>query len=744
MGDKCIYKGVMVVYALVCMAIEGPRKKWVPKALRDPIALGVVDQASVVDTPPTEVIPDPEGVGVVAAPTVGEEGLKPEAVVEDKIPNNEELAAPADPVISTPETDGVEQHGEGPIDATEAPPPIDATEVPPQAEAAETPSAALAEIAPTGTESLAAAEKNLNAARTKFVDESVKKETARRESRTWWEGLKEKLGAEPHKIRGDKWNKQGYRDAATAYRAAEKEVGEHLLYKIYKTTLDETPGGAQERQEAVLLIRKTFIEQVVKEDKKFKAALSSNKSPSKHKGTIRKLLTTYGKQPKSVRYTLAFTLAGVATLGIGVYGAGFSLGLAGYAGYRGIRAAGGAILTHAATEEYGRRRGKTIEQKYNEDIKAVQARLEIENLENAAEEVRAAITKQALQNKHLGWQKMLLATTLGGATALGSIYADPHFFPQGGAKAPVDMPREVARAPVSAPPTPDSLRVPNAETPSAIATPPEPTALETPPTETPTSPETTPASTPTRATFLGDTKVHPGNTTWSIIKEQLRSNDPAFSKLSGAQQNFVIDAYKDSLQALKPEELKKMGFASGNIDRIFVNNNIDLTFLNDTKLSDNIYTSAGNLTTAEQANIMNYGKPNVPGTVLTPAPVEVATLPPKPSGTVTYGAEQLIPGSPLATDLMLERWASNNIGPGNLTDLIQGRRGMDSTAWQSIQKLPAETIVRFSPDAALSTYAISEHVFEGLQKTLRAFSIKTELPLTTTSVETLIRAGIAR
>ncbi len=764
--DKFIYKGVAVGYALVYMAIEGPRKKWVPKALRDPIALGVADQARVVDTPPAEVIQNPKEVEVVvapptaaevptdaaraalyearnvlnaavakartaellaqdtaqdtlkevdlvavqnawaeaeealtrledaekatrrgawikppegfkmtpntdvrtdvatgearvfvprvddvpdapagdvvppvaAAPTVGEEDRGPEIVVADEIAANKEPAVPADPVIPTTETVGVEQRGEEPIDATEVPPPTDATEAPSTASA---------------EEALSDAKATLEEKRALFVNASADKEIARQKSRTRWERLKEKLGAEPHKIRGEAWNKEDYREAAVAYRDAEKKVGALLMLQALKE------GASTQRK---TLGRAAFINHIIAEDKIFKDALLKE-NPPKREGMIRRLLIAYASQPKSVRYTMAFVLAGAATVGIGTLaGAGFSAALVAYGGWRGVRAVTGLAVSTVATAGLANVRGKFIEKKYKKGIEEIQTDFAFDELGKAAAEVREAITKQALQNKHLGWQKMLLATTLGGATALGSIYADPHFFPQGGAGAPGSASAQMAEsakgsssvndaafaaqeaayaqgssfvndaafaaqeaayaqgssfvndAAFAAQATADAAVIDPLAGPTTPTPPIPPTAPQTPPNaQAPGSapPADLPPASP-RGLFSAGIEVKTGNTTWGIIEQQLLG-DSRFSELSRAQQDFVIDSYKDRLQALPPEQLKRMGFASGNIDRISVNNKINLTFLNDQVHSDAIYTSAGKLTEAQQANIMNYRDTRVPG-----------------------------------------------------------------------------------------------------------------------------------
>ena len=71
-------------------------------------------------------------------------------------------------------------------------------------------------------------------------------------------------------------------------------------------------------------------------------------------------------------------------------------------------------------------------------------------------------------------------------------------------------------------------------------------------------------------------EVKTGDNLWNIIKNQLETNNQ-LAGMTEDQKIMAIDELKDKFAELNPNQLKKIGFTSGNIDKIFPGNELNLT-----------------------------------------------------------------------------------------------------------------------------------------------------------------------
>lgn len=98
-------------------------------------------------------------------------------------------------------------------------------------------------------------------------------------------------------------------------------------------------------------------------------------------------------------------------------------------------------------------------------------------------------------------------------------------------------------------------------------------------------------------------EVTSGDTIWDIIENDARVQS-ILEGLGEEQRAYVIDALKDRLADMSPEELRALGIESGDVHQIFEGNQIDLNeLLNDSELLDQIRKKAENLSEADIANI---------------------------------------------------------------------------------------------------------------------------------------------
>lgn len=78
--------------------------------------------------------------------------------------------------------------------------------------------------------------------------------------------------------------------------------------------------------------------------------------------------------------------------------------------------------------------------------------------------------------------------------------------------------------------------------------------------------------------LVGALEVHKGDTVWGIIDKQLSQIKGAtYEHLGEARKTFTIDSLKDKVAAMSPDDLKKIGISSGNIDKLNIGDKIDFS-----------------------------------------------------------------------------------------------------------------------------------------------------------------------
>lgn len=94
-----------------------------------------------------------------------------------------------------------------------------------------------------------------------------------------------------------------------------------------------------------------------------------------------------------------------------------------------------------------------------------------------------------------------------------------------------------------------------------------------------------------------------GDNTWKILDVYLTDHDSEFAGMTEGQQTHAIDALKDKLKLLTPDQLKEAGFTSGNIDKLRVGDTIDLDKLLGTADADTAMSDASNISVEAQSSI---------------------------------------------------------------------------------------------------------------------------------------------
>ncbi len=101
--------------------------------------------------------------------------------------------------------------------------------------------------------------------------------------------------------------------------------------------------------------------------------------------------------------------------------------------------------------------------------------------------------------------------------------------------------------------------------------------------------------------------VAKGGTLWGGIEAELNRQVLFEGVEKTGQRTYMIDALKDKFAAMSSDELKAIGFKSGNINLIHPGDTIDLTkVLGDAKLLSNVYSQAGMLSPEQISSIENY------------------------------------------------------------------------------------------------------------------------------------------
>lgn len=99
--------------------------------------------------------------------------------------------------------------------------------------------------------------------------------------------------------------------------------------------------------------------------------------------------------------------------------------------------------------------------------------------------------------------------------------------------------------------------------------------------------------------------VEKGDTLWSGIESKLDTQG-LFAGMQEGQRTYMLDALKDKFATMSPDELKAIGFTSGNIDVIHPGDHIDLTkVLGDTELMPDVIHQA-EILPLEQAGSIDH------------------------------------------------------------------------------------------------------------------------------------------
>ena len=108
------------------------------------------------------------------------------------------------------------------------------------------------------------------------------------------------------------------------------------------------------------------------------------------------------------------------------------------------------------------------------------------------------------------------------------------------------------------------------------------------------------------ATLENTASIHEvvkGDTVWGLIE-----NDPRLAAqlagLNPAQQAYVVDALKDTLAEMSPQQLRDIGISSGNIDALQIGDEVNLSSLfEDKAMLESITKNAKGLSPDQMANI---------------------------------------------------------------------------------------------------------------------------------------------
>ena len=70
-------------------------------------------------------------------------------------------------------------------------------------------------------------------------------------------------------------------------------------------------------------------------------------------------------------------------------------------------------------------------------------------------------------------------------------------------------------------------------------------------------------------------EAHSGDSTWKLLGQYLSAKDSHFAGMNEAQKTYAIDALKDKLAAMSPDQLKSAGFGSGDIGKLGIGEHIN-------------------------------------------------------------------------------------------------------------------------------------------------------------------------
>ena len=141
-------------------------------------------------------------------------------------------------------------------------------------------------------------------------------------------------------------------------------------------------------------------------------------------------------------------------------------------------------------------------------------------------------------------------------------------------------------------------------------------------TQTPTNPSPVP---PTGGPSVSISK---GDTVWGVVEKGLGSR-AEFSGLDRAGKDLAIDTYIKKMGGMTPDQLKALGFSSGDINKIQIGEKIQLPVMQDQALFDKAVTDAKALTPEQKVNILKYRAGIISGGLET-----AAYVPPTPEVSV--------------------------------------------------------------------------------------------------------------
>src|SRR3990167_8797685 len=126
-------------------------------------------------------------------------------------------------------------------------------------------------------------------------------------------------------------------------------------------------------------------------------------------------------------------------------------------------------------------------------------------------------------------------------------------------------------------------------------------------------------------------EAHSGDSTWKLLGQYLSTKDSHFSGMNEAERTYAIDALKDKLQAMSPDQLKAAGFGSGDISKLGIGEHINFDKLvggnvaEAMKGASGLSAEAAESITKNNAAILEWAKAH-PGVKLTDALIDSSIL----------------------------------------------------------------------------------------------------------------------
>ncbi|OGI19300.1 MAG: hypothetical protein A3J06_00090 [Candidatus Moranbacteria bacterium RIFCSPLOWO2_02_FULL_48_19] len=122
-------------------------------------------------------------------------------------------------------------------------------------------------------------------------------------------------------------------------------------------------------------------------------------------------------------------------------------------------------------------------------------------------------------------------------------------------------------------------------------------------------------------------EAHSGDSTWKLLGQYLSAKDSHFSGMNEAQRTYAIDALKDKLAEMSPDQLKAAGFESGDISKLGIGEHINFDKLVGDNVAEAMKGASGlsaeamESITKNNAAILEWAKAH-PGVKLTDALID--------------------------------------------------------------------------------------------------------------------------